>query len=130
MPSRIRKKPNFNKYIARVKKSDSTLYSIIEFIIVGIIKRTQSGRDKDNKQFKRYSAQYGKTGTVNLTETGSMLQSIDRKKITNGVRLYFPNFTEARKAYHNHKTFKRPFFGVDKKQREQIAKRLGKFIVK
>ena len=130
MPSRIRKKPNFNKYIARVKKADSTLYSIIEFIIVGIINRTQSGRDKDNKQFRSYSSAYGKTGTVNLTETNSMLDSIDRKKITNGVRLYFPNSVEARKAYHNHKTFKRPFFGVDKKQKEQIAKRLGKFIVK
>jgi len=130
MPSRIRKKPNYNKYIARVKKADSTLYSIIEFIIVGIINRTQSGRDKDNKQFRSYSSAYGKTGTVNLTETNSMLDSIDRKKITNGVRLYFPNSVEARKAYHNHKTFKRPFFGVDKKQKEQIAKRLGKFIVK
>ena len=130
MPSRIRKKPNFNKYKAKIKNADSTLYSIIEFIIVGIIKRTQSGRDKDNKQFRKYSSAYGKTGTVNLTESGAMLQSIDRKKITNGVRLYFPNFTEARKAFHNHKTFKRPFFGVDKKQREQIAKRIGKFIVK
>lgn len=130
MPSKISKKPNFKKYKARVKNSDSFLYSIIEFLIVGIIKRTQSGRDKNNKGFRPYSAQYGKRGTVNLTETGSMLQSIDRKKIANGVRLYFPNFTEARKAYQNHKTFKRPFFGIDKKQKEQIVKRIGKFIVK
>ena len=130
MPSRIRKKPNFNKYKARVKNADSTLYSIIEFIIVGIRNRTMSGKDKDNKRFRPYSKQYGKTGTVNLTETGFMLGDIDRKKIANGVRLYFPTSIEARKAFHNHKTFKRPFFGVDKKQKEHIVKRLGKFIVK
>ena len=130
MPSRIRKKPNFSKYKARVKNADNTLYSIIEFIIVGIRNRTMSGKDKDNKRFRPYSKQYGKTGTVNLTETGFMLGDIDRKKIADGVRLYFPNSVEARKAYNNQVTYKRKFFGLDKKQITYMAKRLGKFIVK
>ena len=59
-----------------------------------------------------------------------MLHSIDRKKIKNGIKIYFPNANEAKKAFHNHKTFKREFFGIDKKQKEHIKTRLRKFIVK
>jgi len=123
------KKPNLKKYRDKVKYADRNLYSVIEFIIVGIIKRTQSGRDKNFRPFKKYSRQYGKTGKVNLTETGAMLQSIDRKKINGGVRLYFPNFNEAKKAYNNHITFERPFFGIDKKQEKHIAERIAKYVV-
>ena len=129
----VRKTPNWGKYTKRLKKTNDALYSITEGVIVGIIKRTTNANDKDGKLFKRYTTEYGKrkgTHKVTLVDKGTMLNSISRKKIKNGVKLYFPNATEARKAYHNHKTYGRKFFGIDKKQKEHIKTRLGKFIVK
>ncbi len=129
----VRKTPNWGKYTKRLKKTNDALYSITEGVIVGIIKRTQSGKDEKLKSFRPYTSAYARRKgerKVTLTDRGTMLQSIDRKIIKNGVRLYFPNATEAKKAYHNHKTYKRNFFGIDKKQKEHIKTRLGKFIVK
>jgi len=130
MGIRVKKMPNFGKYTKRIKNSNSNLYSITEGVIVGIIKRTQSGKDKNSKGFKPYSKSYGKTGRVNLTDKGSMLQSITRKKIKDGVRLYFGSSNENSKAYGNQVTYKRKFFGIDKKQMKHIKERLGNFIVK
>ena len=127
---RVTKKPNFGKYKKRIKRSNEVLFSVAESMIVGIINRTQSGKDKNKKGFKPYSKNTPKSGRVTLTDTGAMLHSIDRKKIKNGVKLFFPNTNESKKAFHNHKTLKRPFFGIDKKQLEQIKKRLGDAIVK
>jgi len=130
MGIKVTKLPNWGKYKRSLKKIDSTLYSVAESVIVGIIKRTQSGKDKNKKGFKGYSKNYDKSGTVNLTDTGTMLHAIDRKKIKDGVKLYFPNSNEARKAYGNQVTYKRKFFGLDEKQKELIKRKLGKFIVK
>lgn len=130
MGIRVTKKPNFGKYRSRLKKTDDALYSISESTIVGIIKRTQSGKDKNKKGFKPYSKLYGKAGRVNLTETGTMLQSIDRKKIKDGVRLYFPNTNENSKAHGNQIKYGRKFFGLDKDQKKLIKQRLGKYVVK
>jgi len=130
MGIKVTKTPNWGKYKSRLKKTDSALYSVAESIIVGIINRTQSGKDKNKKGFKGYSKNYDKTGTVNLTDGGTMLHAIDRKKITSGVKLYFPDTNEARKAYGNQVTYGRKFFGLDKKQRELIKSKLGRFIVK
>ena len=126
----VKKTPDFNKYKKRLKNTDSTLYSIVESVIVGIIKRTQSGKDKNKKGFKSYSKAYGKTGTVNLTDKGTMLHSINRKKIENGVRLFFGNNLENRKAFQNHEVYGRKFFGLDKDQIKHIKKELSKIIVK
>jgi ABC-type phosphate transport system ATPase subunit len=130
MGIKVTKKPNWNKYIKRLKKTDDAIYSVAESIIVGIINRTQSGKDKDKKGFKSYSKNYKKSGIVNLTDGGTMLQSIDRKKIKNGVKLYFPNTNEAKKAHGNQVKYGRKFFGVDKDQKKIIKQRLGKYIVK
>ena len=130
MGIKVTKTPNWGKYKKRLKKTNEALYSVSESIIVGIIKRTQSGKDKNKKGFKGYSKEYGKTGTVNLTETGTMLHGIDRKKITSGVKLYFSNANEARKAYGNQIKYGRKFFGLDKGQKELIKRKLGKYIVK
>lgn len=130
MGIRVRRMPDFGKYKKRLKNTDSTLYSIVESIIVGIIKRTQSGKDKNKKAFKPYSKAYGKTGKVNLTDKGTMLHSIDRKKIKNGVRLFFGNTKENAKAFGNQVTFGRKFFGLDKDQIKHIKKELSKIIVK
>jgi len=127
---RVTKKPKFDKYKRRLKNTDEVLYSVAESLIVGIIKRTQSGKDKNKKAFKPYSKNTPKRGRVTLTDTGAMLHSIHRKKIKNGVKLFFPNTNESKKAFHNHKTLKRPFFGIDKSQIENIKTRLGKAIVK
>ena len=130
MGIRVRKTPDFGKYKRRLKKTDDTLYSIVEFVIVGIIKRTQSGKDKNKKGFKAYSKAYGKSGKVNLTDKGTMLHSIDRKKIKNGVKLFFGNTKENAKAYGNQVSYGRKFFGLDKDQIKHIKKRLGEFLVK
>ncbi len=130
MGIKVTKQPNWGKYIKRLKKTDDTMYSVAESIIVGIINRTQSGKDKNKKGFKGYSKNYKKSGTVNLTDTGTMLQSIDRKKIKNGVKLYFPNTNENKKAYGNQVKYKRNFFGLDKQQKELIKQRIGKHVVK
>ena len=130
MGIKVTKTPNWGKYRRRLKKTDDALYSVSESIIVGIIKRTQTGKDKNKKRFRSYSKNYGKTGTVNLTETGTMLHSIDRKKIAGGVRLYFPNANENSKAHDNQVKYGRKFFGLDKKQKELIKRKLGKYVVK
>ena len=130
MGIRVTKRPNWGKYRRRLKKTDDALYSIAESTIVGIIKRTQSGKDKNKKRFKPYSKAYGKSGTVNLTETGTMLHAINRKKIKDGVRLYFPNTNESRKAHGNQIKYGRKFFGIDKEQKKLMKRRLGKYIVK
>lgn len=127
---KVTKTPNWGKYRKRIKNADTKLYSIAESIIVGIIKRTQSGRDRNKKAFRGYSKAYSKTGTVNLTETGTMLHAIDRKKIAGGVRLHFPNSNESTKAFGNQVTYKRKFFGLDKAQKEMLKQKLGKYIVK
>jgi len=130
MGIKVTKTPKWGKYKKRLKKTDDALYSVAEAIIVGIINRTQSGKDKNKKGFKSYSKSYGKSGTVNLTEKGTMLHSIDRKKIKNGIKLYFPNTNEARKAHGNQIKYGRKFFGIDKGQMKLIKHRLGKYIVK
>ena len=130
MGIRVSSKPNWGKYRKRIKNTDSALYSLAEGVIVGIIKRTQSGKDRNKKGFDTYSKNYKKTGKVDLTDTGAMLHGIERKKIKDGVKLYFPNRTEARKAYGNQVKYGRKFFGLDKDQKKLIKRRLGKYIVK
>ncbi len=130
MGIRVTKQPNWGKYRKRLKKTDDALYSVAESIIVGIVKRTQSGKDKGRKGFKAYSKSYGKVGRVNLTERGTMLHSIDRKKVKNGVKLFFGNTKENAKAYGNQVKYGRKFFGIDNKQHKHMVERLGKYIVR
>ena len=146
MGIKVTKTPKWDKYKKRLKKTDSILASVAEGAIVGIINRTQSGRDKNNKGFKGYSSEYGKTGVVNLTDTNTMLHSMDRKKIRGGVKIFFQptkgiskrqskkKSKEAVKntdlAYYQDRVLGRHFFGLDKTQKLQIKQRIGKFLVK
>ena len=127
---RVKKTIKWGKYKKRIKNTGDTLYSVSESLIVGIIKRTQSGKDKNKKGFKAYSKNYSKTGKVNLTDRGTMLHSITRKKIKNGIRLFFGSANENAKAHGNQVKYGRKFFGLDKEQKKLIKRRLGKFIVK
>lgn len=111
--------------LRRVKK----LRLLASEIIVGIIRRTQKGKDVKNRAFKRYSKQYARTkakrfgsANPNLTVTQSMLNSITSRDIKGGVRLFFFNASENTKAAINQKT--RKFFGTDKNQMRELKKKL------
>lgn len=129
---RVKKTIKWAIYKKFIKKSNIPLYDVAEGLIVGIINRTQSGLDRNNKPFKAYSTAYaerkGET-TVTLTDKGTMLHAIDRKKITGGIKLYFPNKNESAKAHGNQVKYKRKFFGLTKKQKAHIKKKLGAYIV-
>lgn len=100
-------------------------------IKAGIIKRTQEGKSVSNKGFRKYSksyrrykSKYNGSSKPNLTDTEKMLNNITWKKVKNGIRMYFQNNEERAKAAGNQKL--RKFFGLDKKQKDFIKKRLEK----
>jgi hypothetical protein len=112
-------------------------------LIEGIITRTQRG-NKDYKgiDFKDYTptskimrADAGYSpNTVNLTQTGQMLDSI--KSTTskkNELTIHITNGEALRKA-RKHQTGdgvrKREFFGLDKEQKKDTKKQLLKFLSK
>ena len=87
----LKKKIDFDKVQSElIDKREKKLRLLGSEIVTGIILRTQKGKDKNNKTFKPYSAEYAKNkgSKVNLTVTGNMLNSISHKKITNGLRFY------------------------------------------
>ena len=124
------KKVNFKKMGVKLQQRKvKKLRLLASEIIVGIINRTQSGKDVKNNQFKKYSKGYEKTkakrfgsAKPNLTVTSLMLNAISSKDIPRGVRLFFLSAAENNKALFNEKT--RKFFGVDKQQTKQIKKKL------
>lgn len=133
MGIRITKTVNWGKYTKRIKNIDQKLLGLSEEIIVGIIKRTQSGKDIYGRKFRKYSKGYkkpGGTSTVNLTLKGTMLHAIDTKKIRRGIRFYFPNATENKKAHDNQVKYKRKFLGLDKKQIKALKIDLLKYFVR
>ena len=99
-------------------------------VIADLIHRTQSGKDVNNRTFKGYTAAYKKSkkkshgSKVNLTASGNMLNNITWKKIKNGIRIYFSSKQERDKAHGNQR--KRKFFGLDRRQKKRIAKKLNK----
>ncbi len=128
----LKKKINFNK-VRKVVIDDRLVKLRKEGLNIetGIINRTLKGKDIKNSSFKPYSKQYadykqskGKGKTVNLTNTGAMLQAISNKKIPNGIRFYFSASAETKKAAWNNKL--RKFFGVDKGQVKYLKKKMGK----
>jgi len=130
MPKAIKRRPNFKSMGNEIEDTTVRKLRLLgSEIIVGIIKRTQKGKDVNNRKFKKYSKAYGKIKskkyggtTPNLTATGNMLNAINQKDIKNGIRIYFIGNEEKRKAKQNQK--KRKFFGVDRKQKAKIKKRL------
>lgn len=128
----LKKKINFKKGFN--KKQDlqvRKLRLLSSEIIVGIIRRTQQGKDINLKSFIDYSPEYKKfkskkhgSSRPNLTVTQNMLNSISSRHIKNGLRLYFISQSERKKAYHNQVTNKRKFFGVDRKQSRYIKDKI------
>ena len=113
---------------------EKTLFNpaILEKLAVDIKQRiklrTQSGKDKKNKPFKKYSAGYAiKEGKdlVNLTQTAGMLNSMTQKAMSNEVvKIFFSNkrARELADIHINKGAGKgkviRDFFGVNEKDRE------------
>lgn len=126
MPIKFKKRPNFKKYESRFNNIPrDKLQGLANQLTVGIINRTQKGKDKKFKPFKRYSTAYKKTkrgfgSRVNLTVTNNMLHSINSKIGRNKIRLYFGSTVENAKAYSNNLT--RKFFGIDVRQIKIIKK--------
>jgi len=122
---------NFTKLNNNInKKVLKNLALLGNEIVVDMEKRTQNGKDVNNKIFKPYSASYKKTknkthgSKVNLTASGKMLNNITWKMVKNGLRFYFSSKAERDKAHSNQK--KRKFFGIDRRQKARIVKKLRK----
>lgn len=125
------KKPNLAKYAKRM--TDNNLPLIANEIISDIVIRTQKGKDVNNRSFKPYSKAYSiKKGTtsVNLTQSGRMLNSITFRKLPNGIRLFFGASKENKKAHGNQSKNNRKFFGLDKSQVDYINNYIKKRILK
>ena len=128
----LKKKPNLKRLEkVLINNRAKYLYKNSEEIITDIINRTQSGKDVNNRRFKGYTKAYkkikeGKISKPNLTDSSNMLDNIRAKKIRNGIRLYFSSSSERKKAHGNQFKHKRKFFGLDRRQRERIAKKLNK----
>lgn len=99
--------------------------AIGQALIDKIIERTESGVDVNGNKFEKYSEDYkdslafkafGKTGKVNLTQSGQMLGTLDLiENKGNKIKIGWDDETENAKAY-NHNTGdtvkKRQFFGI------------------
>ena len=130
---KVTKKPNIKKYKDRVAKNNLPLFA--NEIITDIIERTQNKKDVNLRRFNKYTKPYAKQkGTsrtnVNLTDTGKMLNSIKWKKIKNGIEIYFSGSEQNAKAHGNQIKNKRKFFGIDRRQREKLIKKIGEIIIK
>lgn len=103
-----------------------------------IRKRTQFGRDADDKTFKPYTkstkeqrAKRGRTTKVNLTDTGKMLGAIGRgvKPTKNGVRIQLTG-EQGFKAYNIKFNQKRNFFAFNEKQVKRVIKKIKAWMKK
>jgi hypothetical protein len=100
-----------------------------------MVERTESGIDKNGKNFEKYPKTYkesdafkayGKTNKVNLTLTGDMLGQLEVVETKgNEIKIGWRDETENAKAY-NHNTgdtvTKRPFFGINNPDLSSISK--------
>jgi hypothetical protein len=101
----------------------------------GIVKRTQAGRDVNNRGFKSYKestkkqrTKRGRTPFVNLTDTGRMLGSVFRgvRAKGNSVILLLTG-EQANKAW-NIERGGREFFGISRQQIPNLLKRAQTWI--
>ena len=139
MGIRVTKTPNFKKVLKKLTATDEEILSVATLFTTQIQKRTQAGRDADeksfnsyrpyNKQYKRYRNSKGRGSKVNLTFHGNMLHGMKVKKYRSGAMIYFTG-EENDKAYYNHEALGRKFFALDDSQVNYMYKRIGTFIAK
>ena len=103
-----------------------------------IVKRTESGKNVNMKDFTAYSPAYadlkGKT-TVDLSDTNQMLQSISSKVVSrNKAQVFFRTPRQATKGLFHQKGMgklpKRKFFGFSKKTEKVIQRTYEQFLKK
>jgi len=101
-----------------------------EIAINKVIERTQSGKDRNGKDFTAYSEDYADAkgvspNDVDLTLMGDMLLSIDAEVQGNSVRMFIGGAdVETKKAFNHHTGDTlpaRPFFGLSEKEARDIA---------
>jgi len=121
--------PDYRKYVSLINRMPSEVAELQETLIARIQTRTGEGVDYNGVPFKKYSDSYlkrrlanGRNKAVNLQWHNQMLRAITAKNIKGGFRIYFMNSTENKKAKYNQET--RKFFGLDKKQKEEVLKHL------
>lgn len=133
----LTKKIDFNKVKKKVINGRQKKLKLeANNIIDEIVNRTLYGKDINNRQFRPYTKAYYRSKKkshgakkVNLKRSGDMLDDITWEELKGGelgIKLYFASGSEGQKAYWNYVTFKRKFFGTDRRQEKRIAERLGK----
>lgn len=100
-----------------------------EEAIETIIKRTQSGKDRQGKGFVPYSPEYADekgSSDVDLTLMGDMLLGVKSRRTMDGVEIYLES-DQVPKGY-NHQVGdtlpKREWFGLNEKEAREIARRV------
>ena len=103
-----------------------------------IFVRTNSGKDKDNRSFKKYSPKYsakeGKT-LVNMTQTGQMMNSMSFKALSKNRGLVFFSNSRAINLAKKHneegigrEKIKREFFGANDMDQKDVISQYQKAI--
>ena len=110
-----------------------------EMVVEFITNRTRNGKDKDNRNFPKYSESYksskdfaiaGKSSTVNLTQTGDMLTDLEvlTTAITGFITIGYEAGTDEndRAAWQRNNlrptTPKRDFLGISQKDLDKIIR--------
>ena len=110
-------------------KVDNALYATAQLANQMILDRTEKGRSVTGAYFKRYSPKYAmfrakkgrQVSPVNLNFTGKMLSSMAAFKGRGKATIKFSRAEENKKAYHNHFTNGRPFFGISKPELKRLT---------
>lgn len=134
LSQKINLKDLFGKNASKVKPVKE---AFVQAVIDRIVERTEGGTAVTGRPFKSpYSKEYAESlefkaarksrDNVNMKLTGDMLRSIDLiDETTNTVTIGIDDPEEAPKAF-NHQTGdtvpRRPFFGITKKELEEVAK--------
>lgn len=119
-----------------VSKEPRIVQEFGQAVVDRIVDRTEDGKDVNGRSFKGYSAQYVNSeefeefdkspSDVNMTLTGRMMESVDFDQSSDTVKVQVGDGdVETAKAF-NHNTGdtvkKRQFFGVNKKEINEIRK--------
>ena len=123
----IRLKINMKDILGRNLPNDSDVIDAIgQKAIDIIVARTQSGKSVSGRKFTKYSKNYDKKGTVDLTLSGDMLGLMDITSSTrNTFSIGWGDQLENNKAF-NHDTGdtlpKREFLGLQKQELAELRR--------
>ena len=128
-------KPLTEKIIQKDKDFSKFLFDTALLLNSKIQRRVQiQGLGSDDRKMPRYSKKYenkrAKIGRQiayrDLTNKGTMWQSLTAEKIGNGAKMFFGGAEEKTKAFHNDK--KTPFFSLSPSEQVFLQKELEGFV--